>query len=268
MNESKKYKVVCAECGKVEYVTESRYKRYKTCSLTCMGKYNSKRYSKKVELTCPICGIQYTCKQSKISHHRTCGKKECRSKWLSITRTGELNQNYRRIEEELSKTSVSVKQHDTSRNLYLHVVKEVLKLPSISKIPKGYVVHHKDANHMNNTPSNLVLLPKSTHRLIHTKFGNILIRSLHTGFISKETFFSMCNEEEKQFYKEIIDLNITHQAVIKQGELLESLEEGNQQPSIYRNIYEGSTTNERDLTCNDEVGNFDTSALPVPQEQW
>ena len=51
-------------------------------------------------------------------------------------------------------------------------------------------------------------------------------------------------------------------AVVKQGELLESLEEGNQQPSIYRNIYEGSTTNERDLTCNDEVGNFDTSALP------
>ena len=44
--------------------------------------------------------------------------------------------------------------------------------------------------------------------------------------------------------------------------MLESLEEGNQQPSIYRNIIEGSTTNGRDLTCNDEVSNFDTSALP------
>ena len=40
----------------------------------------------------------------------------------------------------------------------------------------------------------------------------------------------------------IIDLNITHQAVVKQGELLENPEEDNQQPSIYRNIIEGSTT--------------------------
>lgn len=38
-----------------------------------------------------------------------------------------------------------------------------------------------------------------------------------------------------------------HQAVVKQGELLEIPEEENQHPSIYRNIYEGSTTNERVL---------------------
>lgn len=73
----------------------------------------------------------------------------------------------------------------------------------------------------------------------------------------------MCNEEQANFYKEIIDLNITHQVVVKQGELLESPEEDNQQPSIYRNIYEGSTTNELVLTDNAEDGNFDTSALPI-----
>ena len=72
----------------------------------------------------------------------------------------------------------------------------------------------------------------------------------------------MCNEEQKNFYKEIIDLNITHQVVVKQGELLETPEEDNQQPSIYRNIIEGSTTNERVLPDNAEDGNFDTSALP------
>ena len=47
--------------------------------------------------------------------------------------------------------------------------------------------------------------------------------------------------------KEIIDLDITQQVVLKQGELLEHQEVGNQQPSIYRNIIEGSTTNERVL---------------------
>lgn len=76
----KKVEVVCAECGKHEIVPLSREKRYLCCSRECLGKYNSKRYNKKVTLTCPICGVQYVCKQSKINHHRTCGSKECRSK--------------------------------------------------------------------------------------------------------------------------------------------------------------------------------------------
>ena len=53
-----------------------------------------------------------------------------------------------------------------------------------------------------------------------------------------------------------------HQAVVKQGELLENPEEDNQQPSIYRNIIEGSTTNSRVLTENAEDSNANTSALP------
>ena len=36
----------------------------------------------------------------------------------------------------------------------------------------------------------------------------------------------------------------------------------NQQPSIDRNINEGSTTNSRNLTSNVEVSNANTSALP------
>ena len=56
---------------------------------------------------------------------------------------------------------------------------------------------------------------------------------------------------------------LTNQVVVKQGELLENPEEDNQQPSIYRNIIEGSTTNERVLPDNAEDSNLDTSALPV-----
>ena len=63
------------------------------------------------------------------------------------------------------------------------------------------------------------------------------------------------------FYKEIIDLNITHQAVLKQGELIEQPEVANQHPSIYRNVFEGSTTNGRVLTGKAEDSNSDTSAL-------
>ena len=53
-----------------------------------------------------------------------------------------------------------------------------------------------------------------------------------------------------------------HQVVVKQGELLENPEVDNQQPSIYRNIIEGSTTNNRVLTDIAEDSNVNTSALP------
>lgn len=51
--------------------------------------------------------------------------------------------------------------------------------------------------------------------------------------------------------------------MVKQGELLENPEVDNQQPSIYRNIYEGSTTNSRILAHNGEDSNADKSALPT-----
>ena len=261
-NAHSKVEVRCAVCGKIEYVPLSRAKTYKCCSVECSGKRASKNYRKLVTLTCPICGKKYECKQSKLEHHRTCGDKTCRSKWLSITRSGKNNSNYHDIEIDVRKNTVTTEIHSKSKTTYQHVVKKILGLPSTSTLPKGYVIHHKDANHMNNNPENLVVLPKHVHRLIHTKFGNILIRGIHTGTLSREHFFNICTDEEKKFYEQIIDLNITHQVVLKQGELLETPEEDNQQPSIYRNIIEGSTTNSRVLTDNAEDSNTDTSALP------
>ena len=90
-----------------------------------------------------------------------------------------------------------------------------------------------------------------------------MIHALHTGILNRDLFFKMCNEAQAKFYKEIIDLNVTRQVVLKQGELLENPEVDNQHPSIYRNIIEGSTTNSRVLADNAEDSNADTSALPI-----
>lgn len=260
---TKRVKVECAECHKVEYVAPSRARKYKCCSVECLAKYNAKRYSQKVELICPICGDKYQVKRSKVCFHKTCGKKECRHEWLSRTRKGKNNSNYRKVELDMMEQGINQRDHGKSKTEYLHVVKSVLKLNSVTKMPKGYVIHHKDANHFNNMPTNLVVLPKTAHRLIHTWFGNVLINALHTEKINRETFFTICNEEQRKFYENIIDLDVTKQAVVKQGELLENLDEGDQQLSIYRNIYESSTTNSRVLTNNVEDGNADTSALPI-----
>lgn len=212
-----KVEVVCSECGKKEYVTQSRAKKYVCCSKNCLGKYNSKKYSKKVELICPICGEKYECKQSKINNHKTCGKKECRSEWLKRTRVGSGNNNYKSVNDLLKENNCK-NAHDKSKTIYMHIVKEQFKLSSITKLPKGYVIHHKDGNHENNLPENLILIDKSTHSLIHRYFGNILIRCLHCGLITKETFFSFCNEEERKFYIQLIDTNITNQILTKDKE--------------------------------------------------
>ena len=54
-----KIKVTCAECGKEEYVLPSRANKYVCCSVECLAKYNSKRYSQKIKCICPICGAEF-----------------------------------------------------------------------------------------------------------------------------------------------------------------------------------------------------------------
>ena len=86
-----------------------------------------------------------------------------------MTRKGVNNNNYKVIELDLLRESVHGQNiHDKSKTMYQHVVKKCLGLNSIKDIPKGYVIHHKDANHNNNSPENLIVLPKTAHRLIHT----------------------------------------------------------------------------------------------------
>ena len=226
-----KVKVICAYCGKIEYVRPSRAQKYCCCSVECLGKYNSMRYSKRVTLQCPICGKTYECKQSKIRHHRTCGDSKCQSAWRSQNNTGSNNPNYKKVEDILKQQSAEAK-HEKSKTIYQHVVKEAFGLNAVAQIPKGYVIHHKDANHSNNDVHNLVLLPKSAHRLIHTIFGNVLIGALHTKRIDRNIFRQICNDEQWNFYKEIIDLDVTKQKIVKSNEI----NDNSSCQSVYTNI--------------------------------
>jgi len=81
--------------------------------------------------------------------------------------------------------------------------------------------------------------------------------------ISLEELMQWTNNKEKSsilLSLSILDQKIT--GIFKQGELLESLEEGNQQPSLNSNILEGSTTNNSVQTNNVEDDDIDKSALP------
>ena len=91
-----KTKVICAECGKEEYVFPSRAKRYLCCSVACLSQYNSKRYSRKITQVCPICGKEYQIKQKRYKRIKTqsCCSIECASELKKITYLGERNHQF------------------------------------------------------------------------------------------------------------------------------------------------------------------------------
>ena len=45
----------------------------------------------------------------------------------------------------------------------------------------------------------------------------MLLNAVSNKKITRELFFSLCTNEQAELYKNIIDLNITNQAVVKQG---------------------------------------------------
>lgn len=63
---------------------------------------------------------------------------------------------------------------------------------NFGEIPKGYVIHHKDENTLNNKPSNLVAMSKSEHMRLHSSQPHRIER---TKDIISRTFHS---EEGKQ----------------------------------------------------------------------
>lgn len=84
-------------------------------------------------------------------------------------------------------------------------------------LKKEVIVHHIDKNHSNNDISNLEILSRGQHTSIHNK-DNCIKRDKLGRIIG----------------------------VFKQGELLENRKDNdNQQPSLNRNVFEGSTTNSR-----------------------
>lgn len=131
------------------------------------------------------------------------------------------------------------------------------------------------------------------HEILHTNTTKVDVYDIKGNFINTYDQLTICakdlkinvtsiirciNKEYKQCkgyqfkrnddnYKIFeIQVNAGGKAVrkpvpVKQGELLENPEMDNQQPSLDRNIFEGSTTNFQILPDNAEDSNEDTSAL-------
>jgi hypothetical protein len=258
-----KIKVKCAECGKEEEMLPSRAKNYVCCSVECLGKFNSKRYSKKISCICPICNTSFELKPYNFNRVQStpCCSVSCAAKLKESTFSGKQNHQYGLKGhlnssfkgQEISRRNVHlddiwvycperpssdftgrITKHRllVEENYFLFDQNYFNTIGDFKVLKDGILVHHKDLNHNNNDIENLIPLTNKQHTSIHNK-----LRVLSENII------------------------LTMIGVIKQGELLENLEVDNQQPSLSSNTFEGSETNSRVLTDNSVDSNTNTSAL-------
>lgn len=256
-------KVKCATCGKEEEVTPSRAKSYNCCSGKCSGEFNRKKFSQKIELVCPICKTIFYLKPSHVKRvkNQACCSKKCTYKLRETLYKGKGNHQFG-LKGELNSSFKGMEIHRNNNHLKEIIVYKPDRIDAIAngritkhrltvcenyhlfdsiffiKVDDYYilkpnvVVHHIDEDHDNNDINNLIPLTKAQHT------------SLHNNLKYKSNDYMQ---------------SIT--GVFKQGELLETPAEDNQQPSLDSNIFEGSETNNRSLSEYSEGGKIDTSAL-------
>jgi hypothetical protein len=257
-NKKEKVEVKCEYCGKIEYVSPSRAIKYQCCSKECSAAI--KRVTEP-NCTCPICGTEFYVKPSRIKRTKSqvCCSKECSNKLKETTYLGENNHQYGLIGDKNSsykgKETISnlgyileycpghprpcdrsilgtrVRQHRLviERNYEKFDPKYFEEIDGWMVLKNEYDVHHINEIKTDNRLENLQILTRSEHSTLHNERN--------------------CERISK--YKAII-------GVLKQGELLETPEVDNQQPSISSNTFEGSETSNRVLNKDSNVA---TSAL-------
>ena len=250
---------VCNTCGKKFYVN-IRYGKGLYCSVECANEAKKVKHTPNV--ICAYCGKKFYKKPSQIIINKVhCCSKKCMGLYRQIAYSGENNPNYnnrkKRIVEynngnkyysirvpnnhpfghKIKGMSLFYKEHRyvIEQHYNLFDEKYFVIINGKHYLKPNVDVHHKNEITTDNRLENLIPLTRSEHTSLHNT-NKTIIRDTKTGRIT---------------------------GVIKQGELLENhIDSDNQQPSIDRNIIEGSTTNSRVLTDNAEDSNTNTSALP------
>lgn len=251
---------ICKTCGKTFYV-KPWYGKGMFCSKECAD--IAKIVNHTPNVTCAYCGKSFYKKPSQIARNKVhCCSKECMGNLRRIIYAGKNNPNYNNFKERIITRDIKgniyyeipVQNHPfghiakSKHMLYYrehrYIIEQNYKLFDSKYFViidgKHYLnpkvdVHHKNEDTTDNRIENLIPLTRSEHVTEHNNRKEI-IRDAKTGRIT---------------------------GVRKRSELLENhIANDNQQPSIDRNIDEGSTTNGRVLTDNAEDSNADTSAPP------
>lgn len=183
----------CEFCGKEFYGGPSRAKaKHICCSKECSGNLIKSR--QELNCTCIICGKSFHLKPSKKAKDKAhCCSQEC----LTILRRnymlGENNHQFglkgkdnptwktdekityygyrkiRKLEHPFKDCDSFVFEHRLVAEQYLLTEENSTEINKKRYLKPEYDVHHKDEDRLNNDPSNLQVLTKSEHRILHNK---------------------------------------------------------------------------------------------------
>lgn len=235
----------CIICGKDFEVIPCRKDTAKYCSNEC----KNKGFKAEPNVICSTCGKAFHMKQNQQNrYNRNLGyfcSKECVNKAKTLAYSGEGNHQfglkgdlnasfsgYETIQKNHKSNEIMiyvpnhpyatkagrVKKHRfiVEQNYHLFNPNYFEEINSQIVLKKNISVHHLDGNHNNNAIENLIPCTKKEHKQYHK---SIILERDNKGKIVKTT------------------------AVLKQGELLETPEVDNQQPSTPLTKCEGSETN-------------------------
>ena len=163
--------VICSFCGNI-FLRE----KAKHCFLIKNGKKpfcTVKCYNKSRSLPKPMCRIDGCTNISRYRNKCLCGMHDMR-----IRRYGDphyiTSPDIARQHSRAAQLKVSIAKPSTYKKLYNRHEHRVIAEAMIGRpLEKGEIVHHKDGNKHNNSPSNLEVITQSEHVKIHHAEMNI-----------------------------------------------------------------------------------------------
>lgn len=165
----------CLECGREVYVSPNRVASFKFCSKACKAK-------EKIGCTCITCGADFTCRVASPSSRDFCSKacknpEPCRGCGVLMI-GGAVNDPSRKQRKyctlECYRENKSPARLDTNYVTlgFIESVKQhgrvLCNRCGLDNL-NALVVHHRDSNRSNNSPSNLETLCASCHLIEHTR---------------------------------------------------------------------------------------------------
>ena len=188
--------VNCKICNKEQKISPSREKSYITCSKECYSIY--KKRNTPNNCICTNCNKEFHLKPSAIKrYNRNMGifcSMRCSSEYKKLYYKGDVNPNYRG--KQYDNDGYRINHYPKVGRMKEHHFVTFNTL-NITKLPKGYCVHHKDCNIYNNAPENLSLISNSDHRWIHKQFGNATLWAFENNKITFDQLVEWSNNKEK-----------------------------------------------------------------------
>lgn len=180
------------------------------CSHKCYDKY--KKLNNEPNSVCATCEAPFYIKPSaRTKQTNTHCSYACFAKAKAISNLGKKNPNWRgrgttsdgyRIYVPKAPHSLGLRR----RTLHRAVCCEAL---GVEDIPKGFHVHHRDCNILNNGPLNLAVLTDSDHKWLHKQYG---VATLWAFMQEKIPMAELCNwSDDPARAERLLPINVLNQ---------------------------------------------------------